>query len=337
MRASTTTPFAVTSLPSLSRAGEELAVVVASARYDWPRLRDDPPTLAEDQPPPQLGDRYHGDPASSSLRWEGQSTYHRPATDIYVSGHAWTPGGRPAPHTEVYVMVGPYERRAVVFGDRVWVQAGTELGPSRPAAFDRIPLIYERSFGGVPPEASPPVLELAAHNPVGRGLYRQARHARGQPLPNIEDPAQPLRRFGDRPRPHGFGPIARHWLPRRQVAGTDDQAWLDARAPLWPADMDERLFCAASPGASVTPHLRGGELVVAVGLTPDGPARFCLPQIELEASFEFRRRVERRPMVLDAIDLDGDARSVTLIWRASVVAGPELLELLATRVAEVRR
>ena len=82
MRASTTTPFAVTSMPSLDRDGRDLALVVAAAHYDWPRVRDDPPILREDQPAVGMADVYNGDPARSSLRWEGQSAYARPGTDI---------------------------------------------------------------------------------------------------------------------------------------------------------------------------------------------------------------------------------------------------------------
>ena len=332
MRARTTTPLAVTSLPSLSRDGQELALVVAAAHFDWPKQRDDPPTLCERQPPPAMADVYHADPASSSLRWEGQSTYTRPGTDIYVTGHAWIPGGRPQPYTEVMVMVGPCERRAMVIGDRVWVRAGTELIPSRPVPFERMPLVYERSFGGMPAQPSASTLEFAQHNPVGRGLYERPEQAEGQPLPNIEDPQQLLRRCTDRARPVGFGPIARHWLPRRLFAGTYDQAWLDTRAPLWPPDMDERLFCAASPGLCAIPHLGGGELVVLSGLSPHGPLRFKLPAWRLQASFKFRRGVEHRPMLLDAIALDSDACTFTMIWRASLVANGELMNLLGTTV-----
>jgi hypothetical protein len=278
-----------------------------------------------------MADAHHGDPASSSLRWEGQSAYTRPGTDIYMTGHAWIPGGRPQPYTEVLVIVGPCERRAMVIGERVWVRSGTDLVPSRPVPFDRMPLVYERSFGGTPPHASATTLAFAEYNPVGRGLY-EADHAEGQPLPNIEDPNHLIRHVNDRPTPIGFGPIARHWLPRRQFAGTYDQVWLDTRAPLWPTDMDERLLCAASPGLCATPHLQGGELVVLAGLSPHGPLRFTLPAWQLQASFQFREGVERRPMVLDAIALDSDACTLTMVWRASIVANAELMNLLATTV-----
>jgi hypothetical protein len=96
--------------------------------------------------------------------------------------------------------------------------------------------------------------------------------------------------------------------------------------------MDERLFCAASPGLCAIPHLSGGELVVLAGLSPDGPLRFHLPAWRLQASFEFRSKVERRPMVLDAIALDSDSRTLTMIWRASMVANAELMNLVGTSV-----
>jgi len=335
MRAHTRTPLAVTSWPSRSRDGHELALVLAAARYDWPRVRDDPPTLCAEQAVPDMVDHYYGDPHGSSLRWEGQSAYTRPGTDIYITGHAVTPHAKLSWRSEVYVLVGPCERRALIFGDRIWVRGPQALTPSRAREFAYMPLTYERSFGGTPPGMRDPAcLAAAARNPIGRGLYEHPEQAARQLLPNIEDPQQRVTSVASRPAPLGFGPIPRHWAPRREFAGTYDQSWLDTRAPLWPRDMDERLLCAAAPGLCATPHLRGGELVVLAGLTAEGPLRFRLPALQLRASFDFRAGAEQRAMVLDAIALDSDSRSLTMIWRASA-ASTSLMTLRSIAVEEV--
>ena len=69
----------------------------------------------------------------------------------------------------------------------------------------------------------------------------------------------------DRPLPRGFGPVARHWLPRRALGGSYDAAWVEARVPLWPADVDPRFFMAAPEPLQATRHLVGGELLVVLG------------------------------------------------------------------------
>lgn len=307
-------------LPTMCRADHERALVVAAATFALPSASASTPTLLEEQAPPPLADEYHADPTNSSLRREGQSAYVRPGTDIYLRGHAWAPRGRPSDRTALHVRVGPCVRRAHVFGDRVWVRALGEVRASPAVPFERVPLLWERSFGGTPKTLRSRSVSVSERNPVGRGLFDDASEAEEQPLPNFEDPKAPLSGLGDRPTPVGFGPIARHWQPRRGFGGTYDQSWLETRNPLWPADMDERLFCAAAPGLSASPHLQGGELVELVGVHPDGALRFSLPSLALRAKFSFRRWVERHDLVLDAVDIDTDTWSLIMVWRA--LSGP---------------
>lgn len=330
------TPFAVHVMPSMSRDDHDLVLLVIMASFELPRPGPRAALRRTDsQPQPPMTDAYNGDPANSSLRVEGQSTYTRPGTDIYVRGHAWTPGGRPAPQSELHVRVGPCSCSAAVLGERVWVRNFTDLVATRPAPFDRMPILWERSFGGSPARARGRRQVIAAHNPVGRGLYDDLATADGQPLPNFEHLRQRVGSVGDLPDPVGFGPIARHWQPRVSHAGTYDSAWVETRAPLWPSDMDERLFFAAAPGLRAQPHLRGSEPLQLLGLHPDGLIEFELPVLALAARFEFRHRVVERALVFDAIDIDGDSMTLSLIYRTAVIVGDELLELQSLLVREL--
>jgi len=49
---------------------------------------------------------------------------------------------------DVAFRVGPMTKAVRVFGDRRWRRGVSDLGPSSPEPFDRIPLVYERAFGG---------------------------------------------------------------------------------------------------------------------------------------------------------------------------------------------
>ena len=326
----------VLALPSFTRDDREVAVVIAQASFDLPRRIGDAPTSCDEQPEPAVIDAYFGKPGRSSLRREGQSTYHRPGTDVCVHGSAWAPRGRPAIWVGVKVRVGTLERQALVFGDRRFIAGGGRVVPSAPAPFERIPLIYEHAFGGDPKLVAEADRALAEHNPVGRGLYVDESAALDQPLANIEDSEALVQSPADRPQPVGFGPIARHWQPRRGFAGTYDEDWLDHRAPFWPADMDERMFCASAPGLTATPWLVGGEPVEIYGLHPDGAARFELPRLRLQAEFRAQQQVQQRALVLDAVTIDCEAWRLEMIWRASVDAehGPMSFDAITLQVVE---
>jgi hypothetical protein len=317
MRIDNLSRTAAVAIPTMCRSDHERALIVAAATFVLPPNSGAAPILLDEQPMPPLADAYHGDPACSSLRVEGQSAYTRSGTDIHLRGHAWAPRGRPSTQTELAIRVGPCVQHAVVFGERVWVRSFGEVRASPPVPFERIPILWERSFGGTPRFSSARSRAVSDRNPVGRGLFDDGAEAADQPLPNFEDPSACITSLGDRPNPRGFGPIAKHWQPRRSFAGTYDQRWLDTRAPLWPKDMDERLFCAAAPGLCATPHLRGGEPVELLGVHPDGPLRFELPSLSLLANFNFADHLERRVLTLDVVDIDTDAWRLCMIWRAT--------------------
>ncbi len=321
--------FLAVDLPSMNKEGEELLVICVAGRFELPpagRPSNEPLKPSEEQRPPVMEDVYWGEPGASSLRYEGQTAYTRPGTDIHVLGHAWAPGGKPVPELLAAVKVGPCQKGVRVFGTRVWYRGALGLKASAPRPFESIPLQYERSFGGAAAETGkgPPAYE--PRNPVGVGLYGSAKEAIEQPLPNLEDPLHLLSSPTERVPPAGFGPIARSWQPRLGFAGTYDEAWVEQRAPLWPRDFDPRFFHSASPGLIASPGLKGGEPVVLSGFSPDGQIAFPLPRHRLMVKSTFRHRIDRRALVLDAVQLEPDERALTLIWRAAIPAHRELAQ-----------
>lgn len=317
------TRFKAVALPSMNKEDEELLLICVAGRFDLPpagRPSNEPPRPSEEQRPPVMEDVYWGEPASSSLRYEGQTAYTRPGTDIYVSGHAWAPGGKPVPELLAAVKVGPCQKGIRVFGTRVWYRGALGLKASEPRPFKSMPLRYECSFGGVAATAGKEPPEYEPRNPVGVGLYGSAKEAIEQPLPNLEDPFHLLKSPTDRVPPAGFGPIARGWQPRLGFAGTYDKTWVEQRAPLWPRDFDPRFFHAAAPGLIASPGLKGGEPVVLAGFSPDGQIAFPLPHYRLMVKSVFGRRINRRVLALDAVQIDPDEHAMTLVWRAAIAA-----------------
>ena len=91
---------------------------------------------------------------------------------------------------------------------------------TKPEPFERIPLIYERAFGGW--DRSHPETEkhgFEPRNPVGTGFRaKRGKFEKGIRLPNLEDPQRPLKGHRDKPPPTGFGFISPHWPPRAALA-----------------------------------------------------------------------------------------------------------------------
>jgi hypothetical protein len=128
------TDFAAACVPSVSRDDRLLTLVVVSARFELPPAGvrgTSAPYLALEQGEVRLADEYDGDGALAVLLREGQSTYTRPGTDLYLRGHAWAPRGRPVERGLVGLRVGAHGKRAVVFGERTWSRGITGVGPGR--------------------------------------------------------------------------------------------------------------------------------------------------------------------------------------------------------------
>lgn len=314
--------------------GIESAYLVVKATFAF---TDDAPALAPAQVPLLAADVYWGDPAQTSLRAAGEFALQKPATDILLTGRAVAP----APGTrvaDVSLQVGPVHRAVRVFGDRRWQRRGNRWQPGEPAVWERMPLRWELAFGGVVPArdgADAAVRDWEPRNPVGRGLFdpsAQPPDGEPPPLPNLEDPAEPIATEADRPRPACFAPIAPTWLPRRGHAGTYDEAWTRTRAPYLPRDFDARYFQVAPPELVAPGYLLGGEPVVLRGFTQGGPLAFALPRLTLEATFDFDGRAQPRPLNLETVLFEPDAGRVQMLWRAGLAVDKKLLRLRTVRL-----
>jgi hypothetical protein len=333
------TPFAACVIPSSDRDGLDMLLIVVAAQFALPDPGDDDPRLRlfRTQELPPLADEYSGEPGRSSIRRQGQSPYTKPATDISVWGEACAPNGMPVSEMNVNIRVGPCAVDLRVHGDRVWQRAIT-LGaiPSDPEPFLRMPLVWERAYGGVAASSTEQRPVFEPRNPIGCGLETDSRDTIGRPVPNIEDPRHLLSQVSDRPRPIGVGPIARDWQPRVGYAGTYDDAWRRQRAPLWPTDFDERFFCGAPEYLQASPHLTGGEPVLLKGLRPDGPISFRLPVLRLASLSRFIGQTVPSTPVLDGIVIETDLNRLTMYYRAAVPAPRSLIKHRMTALRLLR-
>lgn len=328
------TPYAAGYAPGRLSDGRRCMVLVARATYRLPADPDTAATLADQQLPPAEADAWAGDPAASVPLHEADYVPFKPCCDVLLHGSAQCPDERPRARLPVGLAVGTHLRkRAEVVGERLWEQHRNRCQPGPAEPFTRLPLTWERAFGGTGTDADGRVF-CHRENPRGRG-YAPGQPAAGRvgtPLPNLEAPGRPLTAPVDDYPVLGFGPVARHWWPRAGYAGTWDDAWRAARMPGLPVDFEERFYqCAPADQQIPWPH--GGEVVELWHLTATGYCRFALPRVAVAMSAIARNgeRIALTP-ALDTLVLLPDAGLFTLLWRAHLPLREGLRDLASLLV-----
>ncbi len=228
----------------------------------------------------------------------------KPRADLLLLGSAYAPGGRPATACEVAFRVGRWEKRLLVTGDRIWKPGVMLSRAGEPQPFTRLPLRWERAFGG----------EGCDTNPVGRGRKSDL-------LPNLEYIDDRLNRRGGRVRPASFGPVNRLWQPRMRKMGTCDKSYLERLHPRYPDDFDWGYFNEASDDQQLEGYLRGDEEVGFRNLHPEVPEwSLRLPGSRVRCFVEGTddagvARVREIAMNLDTLVAYVDDGHLSLIWR----------------------
>jgi hypothetical protein len=326
------TPFAFEYMGLADEEGRPLLLLLAKATYTLGRQGL---TLAEQQVPVKWGGEPWGEPGMSSDKYEPECAFFKPATDVVLVGHAHA---LRKGTTEVLVslQVGPVKKVIRVVGERTWFRSLGRVSMTKPLPFDMLPLSWERAFGGWDrSDPDPKRHAFEPRNPVGTGFRASPRNfEEGLRLPNLENPETPLREFGQRMVPVGFGFTSPHWQPRAALSGTYDAEWDRTRKPLLPADFQRRFFNAAAPGLVAPAYLKGDEPVALSHASSLGPLTFSLPgQRPPKATVELAHSEDVEPELhLDTLILDTDASQVMLLWRGHVVLGEGLHEVVTVRL-----
>ena len=229
------TPFTCGRYALTARNGATFLRIVAKAAFDL--LPGGQVRRAEAQPEIVLSDEFWGEPGKSAVKHESELLLYKPGTDLVVIGEACAPGDRPVTTMTVGLAYqGRRLKQLQITGDREWRRGMLGLVPSAPRPFTRMPITYDRAYGGSDQEGS------EARNRSGMGYSTRGANLEGAPLPNVEWSNDLIDNPSKRPTPAGFGVIARHWMPRMQYGGTYDQQWLENDFPLLPRDFDDRFF-----------------------------------------------------------------------------------------------
>ena len=259
---------------------------------------------------------HHANNPTRSVRLTGDLAPYMPRADVLLTGHASSPGGRPVPAMTVRLAV---LRDEPLLDKTIHVRG--DAGPDGPQPFARMPLVYERAFGGIGWK----------ENPFGVGAGVGGRVG----APNLFDPEHP-------DRVTCFAPISRGWSTRKRLLGGTDRKALDGPIAQIPAGFDWTYYQAAPPDQQI-PYLIGDERIVIEGVHPS--------LVTLEARLPGARGAARvyglgdggtgrgRPLRLNAdmLRIDADLLRCDVVWRSSFpVPGEDALAAIRILVGVER-
>jgi hypothetical protein len=325
------TPFAADRTWIRDERGAEfwLVAIRASFRVD----PDGKQRLAPTQSEVRMSPLFEADPARTEMLADSDFALSKTGTDVLLSGRAVAASGRPASRVEVRLKVADIDKVLEVIGERLVYQGPIGTAMTEPTAFIDMPLTWARSFGGYDP-VDPE--QWNEENPAGRGYAAQPERLREVPAPNIQYPEAPFR-SADRGRPAGFGPVAHHWLPRRNYGGTYDEAWSKNRDPLLPADFDRRYFRSAPNDQQTAQPLQGYEQVLVGGATPEGVWGFVLPRVTFDITTNFRRGGDQNQRAqIHTLWLYPDQRRFEVVYHSALQVAPGLEERLMATTIRIR-
>jgi len=314
--------LAVDTLTALDITGREHLVIVAKATWRIPEPGQRPRPL----PPCPLveTDDYYGAPGESAMRYGDDFARHKARCDLLFDACIHTPNQRPLTYLEAQVRIDDWHKAVGVTGNRHWRQKGSSLTPSAPEPFTTLPLHYGHAYGGTRhyQKGEQPLCEAHLHNlaGIGWGGPNTWRNLAGEPIANLHAPDQPINKPDDDVlMPTALGAIARHWLLRRQYAGTYDDAWRRDTAPFLPQDFDEQFFQCA-PLDQQIPYPTGGEKVTLTNLLPQHPSlSFTLPRFNALKVRILRTDYSTETFTppVDTLFFETEAGRFSAVWRAS--------------------
>lgn len=307
------TRLAALDVPVLDRIGREVVVVIVKATFE---VRQDARVLlADEQVPVRTNDilRDASNPRSSA-RYPSDVCIDKAGTDVVVVGEAVA--RQPTLFADVAIRVRDVTLPLRVSGPREYFRGILEVAISAPVPFETMPIEYERAYGGALDDRS--AVEL--RNPSGVGFARSAADLVGKPAPQIEHPSLPYRTASDKHPPVGCGPLLPHWSPRRERAGTFDEAWKATRMPLMPLDFDIRHNSVASPGLLFDPPLVAGDVVSILGMSRD-LLHFQVPALPLVLHGRYDRQTETVRPAIDTVLIEPSLRRFEIAMRRAFPIG----------------
>lgn len=332
MHLENTTPFEVGFTLAFDPQGREMVVVACKATLDFPANSEGICTVAPHQIGLQMADELGPEPALAPII-ETDFAPFKPRCDVLAIGPAHTQNSVPAKTSAAGLEFAGISKFFRVMGPRVWEKRLIGHFVSEPEMYTTLPIDYAHAWGGTDPH---PTREGRSDtyqtNPAGLGYYPFQSELDGLRLPHTETVDAPIDNSVGNYKPMAFGPVGRHWLPRRTYTGTYDDQWQETRMPFPPTDLDARFFQCAPVDQQVS-HPKGGERFRLRGMHPSGDQTGQLPDMKVVMRFERKSgRMTQKVGHLDTITFLPEASQVTLVWRTFLKPDRDLFDLRQTVV-----
>ena len=318
------TPFAAERTLLCDKNGADVWIVAVKGTFII--NPDSSIAIADEQAEVFLEPKYIGKPGESSLLYDSDLILNKPTTDVILQGHAHSEDW--VTQIDVTMRIANFSKTLRIFGNRYWDKGVFGLKVSEIEPFKKMPLVYEKAFGGIDQLSdNPKKHDWEPRNPVGTGFAVEAEHLIYQQLPNIEDPKKLISSWKHRPQPKGFGPVRSDWSPRVKFAGTYDEQWEKERFPLLPEDFNDRFYQCAPEDQQTPKYLMGGETVELHNLSPNGLIRFNLPQVTLNFNTKLAGQMTAHQGNLHTVILEPDVPRVIMVWHTQLPCHGKKLKL----------
>ncbi len=324
---------------ALDVAGREHLVVVAKSTWSIPQSGQRPRPL-----PPQAlvqADEYVDKPGESAMRYGADFARYKPRCDVLFDAYAHAPDGNSVSELLVAWQIGNLRKGLRVLGERTWSSTLGMLSISKPTPFTKQALHYGLAFGGTReyPKGKNTLSEALLENPSGIGWAGPKTQGGldGQPAPSLEAVGDPISSPRGKHRPAAFSAIGRHWAPRKDYAGTYDEAWQKNDFPFLPKDYDEQ-FNQCAPQDQQMAYPQGGEPVVLRNMMPGRPdVRFALPKLNGMQVRALRTDYSSETLsaVVDTLYFEPDQGRFSVVWRASLPIRRRLQEFNTLAIGPV--
>jgi len=231
--------------------------------------------------------------------------------DLIVIGKAHAP--KAVTSMKVSFQIGKnFRRDLLVFGERKWEKRGEGFKPSSPLEFSEMPLSHEVAYGGRTKVKIGGDMEVEVSyplNPEGKGFVLQEEEVEGTPLPNLENPNEPILNWEDHPTPVFWSAVEPHTVLHMQRA-------LEYEEGAW--SITSRVFSRAHPELTL-PAFPFGEEVSLWGLTPDGRWGWRLPFMDVKARFNQGGGSKIFDLSPDALVIMPEERSYYICYRSIII------------------
>lgn len=293
--------------------------------------------LLENQPDIIEVDEYRDKPLNSSLIKVNETGAFKQGSELYCYATAYSPGKK----TKVMeVGLGvlfnnqtEWKKVLRVYGDRHWKKTILNYVMGKTSALNKtLPIAYEYAYGGR--HSVNDEYEWAL-NPVGLGYNHSSRNLLSYKLPNIELGPNFITSPMQNTKAAGFSPLPLFWEPRASATGKINEVDFKNIENTDSVDSDECSACPYGKDALPTLHhvapedqwftqaFTGGEVIHVRGLMENvahkKTVKLIVPELMFTSYSIVNNDAKWLAPVCDTVILDTDEKTLSLIYRASVL------------------